>query len=70
MNRESQKRIAWIIVALVIVWTGLLHLISGKIYGKVVMSNVRPIEGWYVHVLGLVTFLGGIYFLIILIRKR
>ncbi len=34
------------------------------------MSNVRQIKGWYVHVLGLVTLRGGIYFPIVLIRKR
>ncbi len=44
MNRATQKRIAWFFVAPVIVWTGLSHLILGKIYGKVVMNNVPPIE--------------------------
>jgi hypothetical protein len=28
----------------VIVWTGLLHLVSGNIYGKAIMNNVPPIE--------------------------
>jgi len=70
MKRERQTRIAWPIVALVIIWTGLRHLVSGKINGKVLMSNMRPIEGWYVYVLGLVTLIGGLYFLVTLIRRR
>lgn len=70
MNRDTQTRIGWIIVALIIIWTGLRNLITGKIYGKVVTGTTRPIEGWFVHFLGLVLFIAGVCVLISLVRRR
>ena len=70
MDRETQSRTGWIIVALIIIWTGLSDLMTGKVYGKIVSGATRPIAGWFVHFLGLVLVIAGVYLLIRLVRRR
>ncbi len=70
MNRGRQKKAAIVVVAAIIIWTGLQNMISGRIYGRVRLANSEPLlEGWYVHLLGGLLIFAGIVMVFRIIRN-
>jgi len=64
-------RIGWGIVALILVYGGLQHVASGRIWGRIRGGGTDPaLEGWPVIVIGLVEASAGAYLAYRLLRKR
>ena len=59
-SNRSISRYAWIAIGGILVYTGVQHLISQKLYGKVHWGDSPVMEGWSVAGLGLIEIvLGG-----------
>ena len=54
------KRIGWIAVAIILVIDGVSTAWTGEIFGKVRMAETGPLlQGWYVHLIGVIEALFG-----------
>ncbi len=62
MSNRSGRVIGWGLVALVLVYDGLTHAATGKVWPRLKGEEILPVmEGWPVIVLGLVEAAFGIY---------
>jgi uncharacterized membrane protein len=63
-------RLGWLVVAIILGWTGIQHMINMKIFGKVVMPGSAPLmEGAPVFVIGLFELALGVFCLYRSIRR-
>ncbi len=68
---KNITRLGWIIVAVVLAISGIQHVITPEIYGRVRISGEPPLlEGISVIIIGLVELLIGIFLFLRLIRKE
>ncbi|MBI4683765.1 MAG: hypothetical protein HY755_01020 [Nitrospirae bacterium] len=69
MSRDITN-FGWIIVSLVLVGSGIRHIIVQEIHGRIIMAGKPPIwEGWPVIMIGVTEVAAGILLLYIMIRK-
>jgi hypothetical protein len=59
-SNRNIHRYAWIVIGGILVYTGVRHLMTQKLYGKVNLGDSPIMEGWSVTGLGLIEIaLGG-----------
>ena len=70
MRLGIQKKIGWVIVSAVLIYSGVRNLVTGKIYGKVRISENPPsMEGWDVRLIGLALSILGVVLVYKILRK-
>jgi len=60
MLNKNVDKLGWLIVAVLLVYDGVHHAITGKIMSKIYVGAVVT-EGWQVVALGIIEALVGVY---------
>ena len=62
MWNKDITRVGWGIVAMILVYDGLTHAVTGQAWGRIKGAGILPVsEGWQVVILGLLEAAFGLY---------
>ena len=68
LNKDI-SRYGWLLVGVILAYSGVQHMITQQLFGKVRMSGSSPsLEGWPVLVIGVLELFVGIIFIVRYLR--
>lgn len=69
-SHKGITRFGWLIAGLILAYSGIRHMITQQLFGKIhMMDSVPSQEGWPVLALGLLELIAGIFFIIRFVRN-